>query len=93
MGEHKVIGLLKAIRTELGKGPGDKVMVTLDIDRGERTVTVPDDLRIALADAGLSERFDALSFSHRREYVEWIGQSKKADTRGWRIAQTLERLG
>jgi hypothetical protein len=93
MGEQKVIGLLKAIRTELGKGPGDKVMVTLDIDRGERTVTVPDDLRIALADAGLSERFDALSFSHRREYVEWIGQSKKADTRARRIAQTLERLG
>lgn len=93
MGGQKVIGLLKAIRTELGKGPGDVVTVTLEVDRAERSVTVPDDLRTALEQAGLTARFDALSFSHRREYVTWISEAKKPDTRARRISQTIERLG
>ena len=93
MGGQKVIGLLKRIRTELGKGPGDKVTVTLELDRAERTVTVPEDLRTALDEAGLAERFEALSFTHRREYVTWVTDAKKPDTRARRISQTIERLG
>ena len=93
MGGQKMIGLLKAIRDELGKGPGDVVAVTLEVDREERTVAVPDDLRAALDAAGLSERFDSLSFSHRRETVESITEAKKPDTRARRISQTLDRLG
>lgn len=93
MGGQKVIGLLKAIRTELGKEPGDVITVTLDVDRDERTVTVPDDLRATLDEAGLSERFDSLSFSHRRETVASITEAKKPETRARRITQTIERLG
>ena len=93
MGGQKIIGLLKAIRTELGKGPGDVITVTLETDSTERTVTAPDDLRTALEGAGLTDRFDALSFSHRREYVTWITEAKKPDTRARRISQTIERLG
>ena len=92
MGGQKVIGLLKAIRTELGKGPGDVITVTLEVDRAERTVEVPDDLRAALADAGLTHRFDALSFSHRRETVAAITEAKKPETRARRITQAIERL-
>ena len=92
MGGQKVIGLLKAIRLELGKQPGDVITVTLEVDQAERTVTVPDDLRTALDEAGLSDRFDALSFSHRRETVASITEAKKPETRARRIAQTLDRL-
>jgi hypothetical protein len=93
MGGQKVIGLLKAIRQQLGKGPGDVVTVTLEVDSEERTVTVPDDLRAALEDAGLTARFEAMSFSHRREHVAWITEAKKAETRVRRISQTIDRLG
>ena len=93
MGGQKVIGLLKAIRLELGKQPGEVITVTLEVDQAERTVTVPDDLRAALDEAGLSDRFDSLSFSHRREAVASITEAKKPETRARRISQTLDRLG
>jgi hypothetical protein len=92
MGGQKVIGLLKAIRTELGKEPGDVITVTLDVDREERSVAVPDDLRAALDEAGLSERFDSMSFSHRRETVASITEAKNPETRARRITQTIDRL-
>jgi uncharacterized protein YdeI (YjbR/CyaY-like superfamily) len=37
-------------------------------------------------------KFDALSFSHQREYVTWIEGAKRADTRQRRVAETVERL-
>src|SRR5262245_5357299 len=92
MGGEKVLGVLKTIREELGKEPGDVVVVTLTRDDTPRTVTVPDDLAAALDAAGRRSAFDALSYSHQREYVEWIDEAKRADTRARRIAQTVERL-
>lgn len=92
MGGGKMIGLPKAIRTRLGKAPGDEVTVTVEVDRAPRTVNVPDDLQAALSEAGLSEPFATLSFSHQREYVAWIDEAKKAGTRARRIRQTIERL-
>ena len=92
MGGQKVIGLLKAIRLELGKQAGEVIAVTLEVDQAERTVTVPDDLRSALDGAGLSDRFDSLSFSHRRETVASITEAKQPETRARRITQTLDRL-
>ncbi|HYZ98029.1 MAG TPA: YdeI/OmpD-associated family protein [Acidimicrobiales bacterium] len=92
MGGQKVLGLLKAIRAELGKRPGDIVTVTVELDRAERSIPVPDDLRVSLDRAGLGATFDGLSYSHRREYVSWIDEAKKADTRSRRISQTVDRI-
>jgi hypothetical protein len=36
--------------------------------------------------------FDAMSLSHRREYVEWVEEAKRAETRERRIAQAVERI-
>jgi uncharacterized protein YdeI (YjbR/CyaY-like superfamily) len=33
-----------------------------------------------------------MSYSHRREYVEWISEAKRADTRRRRIAGAIECL-
>jgi uncharacterized protein YdeI (YjbR/CyaY-like superfamily) len=84
--------VLKAIREQLGKGPGDDVVVTLTRDDAPRTVTVPDDLAAALEAAERRAAFDALSYSHQREYVEWIDEAKRADTRARRISEAVERL-
>jgi hypothetical protein len=92
MGGEKVLGVLKTIREQLGKGPGDDVVVTLARDDAPRTVTVPDDLAAALEAADRRAAFDALSYSHQREYVEWVDEAKRADTRARRIAQTVEQL-
>ncbi|MGH9039565.1 MAG: YdeI/OmpD-associated family protein [Acidimicrobiia bacterium] len=91
-GAGRVLGVLKSIRDQLGKGPGDLVTVTVEADSAERAGAVPDDLAAALDGAGLRAAFDGLSFSHRRECVVWIEEAKRADTRARRVAGTLERL-
>jgi hypothetical protein len=92
MGGVRCIGMLKAIREQLGKGEGDPVAVTVARDEAERMVTVAPDLAAALDAAGARPAFDALSFSHRREYVTWIEEAKRPETRQRRIAQTVERV-
>ena len=92
MGGTKVIGVLKGIRTELGKSPGDPITVELERDEAERVVDVPDDLATALRKARRRPAFDRLSYSHQREYVLWIDEAKKPETRARRITQTVERL-
>ena len=92
MGGCLALGILKQIRGELGKGPGDLVTVTVERDTVERTIAVPADLAEALAAAGLREAFDALSFSHRREHVQAIEEAKKPETRARRIAKAVEMI-
>ena len=54
---------------------------------------VPADLATALAGhAAARETFENFSPSHRREYVEWITEAKREDTRARRLATTLEWL-
>lgn len=54
---------------------------------------LPDDFAAALTSAPAAKRvFDAFAPSHRREYLEWILEAKRADTRAKRIAQAVEWL-
>ncbi|GAB2570990.1 YdeI/OmpD-associated family protein [Kribbella endophytica] len=92
MGGCQALGVLKGVRTTLSKAPGDTVTVTVARDTTERTVDVPEDLATALAEAGLRETFDRLSYSHRREHVNAVLDAKKPETRGRRIAKALEML-
>ncbi|MFF0344892.1 YdeI/OmpD-associated family protein [Kribbella sp. NPDC004875] len=92
MGGCLALGVLKSIRTELGKGAGDAVTVTVERDTAERIVEIPDDLAAALTAAGAREAFDALSFSHRREHVNAINEAKKPETRTRRITKTINML-
>lgn len=56
-------------------------------------MVTPDDLRKALdRHAGLTASWDAMSYSHRKEYVSWIEEAKKPETRERRIAKTVEAL-
>ncbi|MGX1762685.1 YdeI/OmpD-associated family protein [Nocardia brasiliensis] len=93
MGSGPCLGVLKAIRTQLGKGPGDTVLVTVARDGDERTIEVPDDLAAALHAAGLRAAFDGLSYSRRREHVTSIVDAKREDTRTRRIAKVVAALG
>jgi Bacteriocin-protection, YdeI or OmpD-Associated/Domain of unknown function (DUF1905) len=85
------VGLNKDVRTAVGVDAGDRVRGAIEFDAEPRTVTVPDDLRSALAeDREAKEAFERLSFTHRREYVEWIEDAKRPETRTRRVAGTVE---
>lgn len=59
----------------------------------KREIPVPDDLALALKKNGKARTtFDALSPSQRREYVEWIVDAKRDETRRRRMAQAIEWL-
>lgn len=54
---------------------------------------VPDDLQAALAESPPArETFEAFSYSHRKEYVEWITEAKREATRQKRLATAIEWL-
>jgi uncharacterized protein YdeI (YjbR/CyaY-like superfamily) len=54
---------------------------------------VPDDLAAALGrDRAARATFERFSASHRREYIEWIEDAKREDTRARRLATTVEWL-
>jgi uncharacterized protein YdeI (YjbR/CyaY-like superfamily) len=54
---------------------------------------LPSELRTALAAApDARAAFDGLAPSHRREYVRWVAEARRADTRERRAAQTVMRL-
>lgn len=63
------------------------------IDAAKKTVRLPDDLAAALKKNKKQESFfNALSFSCKKEYVEWIITAKRPETRTARVSGTLERL-
>jgi hypothetical protein len=63
------------------------------IDRKNRVITPPADLRQLLKRHEKARTFfESLSFTNRREYVEWIIGAKRADTRSQRLTLTLDKL-
>jgi hypothetical protein len=92
-GGQPMVGVSKANRAAAGVAVGDRFPVELALDTEPRTVSVPDDLAEALAaDPEATAAFDRLSSSHRREYVAWIEEAKRPETRVRRLAGTLDRL-
>jgi hypothetical protein len=59
-----------------------------------KEVKLPDDLSSALKkNKKQSEFFTSLSFTNKKEYIEWIVTAKRDETRIERITGTIERLG
>jgi uncharacterized protein YdeI (YjbR/CyaY-like superfamily) len=92
MAGENLVGLNKAVRTAAGVEAGDVVDVVLVAEAAPRAVDVPDDLAAALAEAGAAEAFAALAPSHRKEWVRWVEEAKKAETRAKRVAETAARV-
>jgi Bacteriocin-protection, YdeI or OmpD-Associated/Domain of unknown function (DUF1905) len=87
------VGVNREVKAATGVDAPDRVRVTMELDTEPRTVRVPPDLRAALRDDGAGEAaFAKLSFTHRREYVEWVEEAKRPETRARRIAETVDRV-
>jgi hypothetical protein len=80
-------------RTAAGVAAGDEVDVDVEVDDAPREVSVPDDLRTALAgDDAARATFDALPYSHKQRHVLAIEGAKTPETRARRIDKALEML-
>ena len=54
-------------------------------------MALPDDLAAAFDD-DVRARFDALAPSHRKEWVRWVEEAKKPETRAARVEKTVESI-
>jgi hypothetical protein len=91
--ECHVLGIRKEIREQLGKGFGDALTITVEPDTEPRVVEVPAELKQAFkTEKEAQTLFDKLSYTHQKEYVNWIDEAKREETRQSRIAKTIEML-
>lgn len=83
----------KDIREQLGKWPGDTVKVTVQEDMEERVVFVPPDFQqIMDGNPSMKAIFDAFSFTCKKEYVTWITEAKRPETRQNRLNKAVEMI-
>ena len=91
--ECHLLLILKSIREQVGRTFGDEVKVSVELDVEERVAVVPAELKRAFkSDKEAKSAFEKLSYTHKKEYVMWIEEAKREETRARRVAQTLTML-
>lgn len=88
-----ILGLTQEVRKQLGKSFGDEVSVSLIEDKEERTVEVADDIASVFNEnPDAKALFDRMSYTHRKEYIRWIEEAKKLETREKRKVRMIEMI-
>jgi len=90
---HQYMVINAKMRAAANLSHGQVIAASLVPDREPRSIEIPADLAAALAAAPEAQAaFNRLAPSHRREYVQWIEEAKRPETRTRRIAETLKKL-
>src|SRR5262245_43545606 len=89
-GGKYILGIWKAVLAKHDLRDGSSIEVTLEHDTAPRTITPPKELAAALAkNAKAKAGWDAMSYTHQREWANAIGDAKKPETKQKRIAQAI----
>jgi hypothetical protein len=92
-GPNHILIILKGIREQIGKTFGDEIQVSVESDAEPRVVEIPPELAKAFKkEKAAAAYFKSLAYSHQREYVGYITEAKKEETRLRRVKQTIEML-
>ena len=90
MGGTVCIPLRKSNREAAGLEGGETVNVKIELDIDKREIKPPNDLAKALkATNSAWDRWQELSFTHQREYVDAIEEAKKPETRARRVENAV----
>lgn len=94
MGGKYMLGISAEVRAAAGVAGGDVVDVDVELDAAPREVTVPPELRKALARHPEAKKlFDRLSYSKKRLYTVPIEKAKTAETRQRHLDKAVGELG
>jgi hypothetical protein len=92
-GGRSYVGVRREVREAAGVAAGDQLVVALEYDDELRTVDLPEVLRVRLeADATAAAAFERLSFTRKKEVVEWLTGAKQEETQRRRMAQVIRML-
>ena len=90
---ENMIGMTKAVRAAANVEAGDEVDVVVELDTAPREVEIPPALAAAFKkDKDAKKLYDALAFTHRKEFARWIAEAKRDETRERRVSQALEMI-
>jgi hypothetical protein len=93
MGGRQLVGFNTANKQAAGVEAGVAVEITIENDDEPRVIEPPAELTAAFGShPSARQTWESLSYSHQREYAEWINGAKKAETREQRVAKAIERL-
>ena len=91
-GEH-ILVVNKELRDRAGVTAGDTANFVLERDDGPREVDLPPELAQALAaNAEAQAVFARLSYSHQKEYADYVAAAKRPETRQRRAANSIDLL-
>ncbi len=91
-GKHFLV-VKKDIRDKIGATAGDSVNVTMEQDSKPRSVLIPKDFKLALErNKKAKAEFGRIAYSHKKEYLKYIDEAKKDETRKRRIKEAIVRL-
>ncbi len=79
------------VRRGAGVRAGDLVTIKLEPDTEKREIEVPIPLRRALG-TKLTQKLNALSFTHKKEFIVWYSEAKMEDTRARRVDKMKQML-
>lgn len=83
----------EADRKKEAKAPAEREIFKW-VNPQTKEVRLPDDVAMALKiNKKQFDYFNTLSFTNKKEYLEWIVTAKREETRNERIKGTIERLG
>jgi putative transposon-encoded protein len=73
--------------------PAEKRVIFDYVDAAKKTVRLPDELATVLKkNKKATAFFESLSFTNKKEYIEWIVTAKREETKMERVKGTVERL-
>ena len=88
-----MLGITQEVRKQLGKSFGEVVSVKLWEDQEERMVEIPEDvLEVFNQNNTAFQLYQKMSYTHRKEYMRWITDAKKPETRENRKIKMIEMI-
>lgn len=88
-----ILGLTQEVRQQLGKTFGDEVSVSLIEDKEERIVEIAEDITLVFNENPEAKiLFDKMSYTHKKEYIRWIEEAKKPETRENRKVKMIRMI-
>ncbi len=91
-GTHRM-AVSKVLQAGARAAAGKMVAVSMDIDRSERVVVVPVELKRALArNKAAAKAFGLWSYSRRKELADWVAGAKLPETRLRRAQKAIPHV-
>lgn len=92
-GDDDLIAMIRAAAARIDEGPASPTpRKTKAATATPAAIDMPDDLATALTAAGARASFDAMPPGARREYLAWVTEAKRPETRARRIETTAAQV-